>query len=151
MPFSPPVIFPDPGSSAFADIPGGFVSLEEPNDPINPTGTKCCVSLLSRRRTDSLLVNIKPPWPRGVYADPKTAIGRAAWYSFAFLLRVAAAASPGAAPDLATPWGTIQNPWIRLVNLLPTILGRLAYAVDPRRTFGSLRGSSLRIRRGQRA
>lgn len=48
------------------------------------------MSLLSRRRTDSLLVDIKA-WPKGVYADPKTAVGRAGWYSFAFLLRVAAA------------------------------------------------------------
>src|SRR5205085_11685579 len=29
--------------------------------------------------------------PQGVYAGPKTAIGRAAWYSFASRLRVAAA------------------------------------------------------------
>jgi hypothetical protein len=31
-------------------------------------------------------------WPGGVYADPRTVAGRAAWYSFAFLLRTAAAA-----------------------------------------------------------
>jgi DEAD/DEAH box helicase domain-containing protein len=236
----------DPASSDFADIPGAFVSLEEPNDRINPAGPKYCVSLLSRRRTDSLLVDIKPPWPAGVYADPKTAVGRAAWYSFAFLLRVAAAelldadtreldagfrtlprdgrasaqaflcdklengagyctrladpshfasllaqadpalkdsvaakwladghakdcdtscnlclrdfynmpyhglldwrlgldmarlAATGAVPDLASPWGTLQNPWARLVDLLSSILRRLEYDVDTPRTFGSL-------------
>lgn len=30
-------------------------------------------------------------WPAGVYADPRTVSGRAAWYSFAFLIRIAAA------------------------------------------------------------
>jgi hypothetical protein len=30
-------------------------------------------------------------WPAGVYADPRCVSGRAAWYSFAFLLRTAAA------------------------------------------------------------
>jgi ATP-dependent helicase YprA (DUF1998 family) len=237
----------DPASSDFADIPGAFVSLEEATDRINATGTKYCVSLLSRRRTDSLLVDIKPPWPAGIYADPKTAIGRAAWYSFAFLLRVAAAelldadtleldagfrtlprdgrasaqaflcdklengagyctrladpshfasllaqadpgqqdsvaakwladghakdcdtscnlclrdfynmpyhglldwrlgldmarlAATGAVPDLTSPWGSVQNPWTRLVDLLPSLLRRLEYDIDPPRSFGSLR------------
>lgn len=80
----------DNASPDFSDIPRAFVSLGDPADRVMPVGAKFCVSLLSRRRTDSLLVDIKT-WPKGVYADPKTAVGRAAWYSFAFLLRVAAA------------------------------------------------------------
>ncbi|OAD22931.1 DEAD/DEAH box helicase domain-containing protein, partial [Candidatus Thiomargarita nelsonii] len=47
------------------------------------------IALLSRRKTDILLVNIKQ-WPQGVFADPTTIEGRAAWYSFAFWLRIAA-------------------------------------------------------------
>jgi hypothetical protein len=49
------------------------------------------VALLSRRKTDILLVNVRQ-WPAGAIADPTTVEGRAAWYSFAFWLRVAAAA-----------------------------------------------------------
>jgi hypothetical protein len=192
-------------------------------------------------------VDIKPPWPEGVYADPKTAVGRAAWYSFAFLLRVAAAelldadtleldagfrtlprghrasaqaflcdklengagyctrladpsqfanllaqadpeltdsvaakwlaeghakdcdtscnlclrdfynmpyhglldwrlgldmarlATTGAMPDLVSPWGSVQNPWLRLVDILLSILRRLEYEVDPLQMYGRLR------------
>ncbi|NJL03541.1 MAG: DEAD/DEAH box helicase [Chloroflexaceae bacterium] len=49
------------------------------------------VALLSRRMTDVLLVSIND-WPQGVFADPTTVEGRAAWYSFAFWLRLAAGA-----------------------------------------------------------
>jgi hypothetical protein len=49
------------------------------------------VALLSRRRTDVLLAGIRA-WPQGVFADPRTIEGRAAWYSFAFYLRLAAGA-----------------------------------------------------------
>lgn len=49
------------------------------------------VSLLSRRRTDVLLVDMDT-WPEGVAAPPHTHEGKAAWYSFAFLLRAAATA-----------------------------------------------------------
>ena len=44
-----------------------------------------------QRHTDILLVDINE-WPEGVFADPTTVCGRAAWYSFAFVLRMAAAA-----------------------------------------------------------
>ncbi len=47
------------------------------------------IALISRRKTDVLLVDIDR-WPRGVFADPTTVEGRAAWYSFAFWLRIAA-------------------------------------------------------------
>jgi hypothetical protein len=236
----------DSASSDFTEVSGTFASLEEPADRVIPFGVKYCVSLLSRRRTDSLLVDIKT-WPKGVYADPKKSVGRAAWYSFAFLLRVCAAelldadtleldagfralprdgqasaqaflcdklengagyctrlaepphfasllaqtdpevegsvaakwlahaharacdtscnlclrdfynmqyhglldwrlaldmarlASTGAAPDLAHSWGSVQSPWTRLVDLLPGILRRLDYDVDPTQQFGSIR------------
>jgi DEAD/DEAH box helicase domain-containing protein len=49
------------------------------------------VALLSRRHTDVMVADIEK-WPPGVYADPRSVSGRAAWYSFAFLLRAAAAA-----------------------------------------------------------
>ncbi|RKZ56070.1 MAG: DEAD/DEAH box helicase [Candidatus Parabeggiatoa sp. nov. 2] len=49
------------------------------------------IALLSRRKTDILLVNVKK-WPQSVFADPTTIEGRAAWYSFAFWLRIAAGA-----------------------------------------------------------
>jgi len=47
------------------------------------------VSLLSRRRTDVLLVDIDT-WPNGLTALPETDEGKAAWFSFAFMLRSAA-------------------------------------------------------------
>ncbi|MFG0243607.1 MAG: DEAD/DEAH box helicase [Phycisphaerales bacterium JB054] len=55
-----------------------------------PLGDGYRVSLLDRRRTDILLVDL-PSWPAGVYADPRRPEGRAAWYSFGFMLRKAAA------------------------------------------------------------
>jgi hypothetical protein len=52
------------------------------------------VALLSKRHTEVLLVGINE-WPQGMYADPTVSegrtAGRAAWYSFAFWLRTAAA------------------------------------------------------------
>jgi DEAD/DEAH box helicase domain-containing protein len=62
---------------------------DEPN--VAATGTTYRVALLSRRKTDILLVNIDH-WPTGVFAHPTTVEGRAAWYSFAFWLRIAAGA-----------------------------------------------------------
>ena len=49
------------------------------------------IALLSRRHTDVMVADFQE-WPHGIYADPRTVPGRAAWYSFAFLLRTAAAA-----------------------------------------------------------
>ncbi|MCE7948029.1 MAG: DEAD/DEAH box helicase [Chloroflexi bacterium CFX4] len=47
------------------------------------------IALLSKRPTDILLAGINK-FPDGVYADPRTVEGRAAWYSFAFWLRTVA-------------------------------------------------------------
>jgi hypothetical protein len=54
------------------------------------TGDGHRIALLDRRRTDILLIDL-PIWPSGVYADPRRPEGRAAWYSFGFMLRKAAA------------------------------------------------------------
>ncbi|MEN9252965.1 MAG: DUF1998 domain-containing protein, partial [Thermostichales cyanobacterium BF3_bins_165] len=48
------------------------------------------IALLARRKTDVLLVGIQQ-WPQGIFADPTTVTGRAAWYSLAFWLRLSAA------------------------------------------------------------
>jgi hypothetical protein len=58
--------------------------------PVRATGPTYRVALLSRRRTDVLLVDL-PQLPLGVFPDPVSVVGRAAWYSFAFFLRTAAA------------------------------------------------------------
>jgi hypothetical protein len=58
---------------------------------VGVSGDAIRAALVSRRRTDVLLADIDK-WPRGVLADPTTVVGRAAWYSFAFLLRIAAGA-----------------------------------------------------------
>ncbi len=47
-------------------------------------------ALASIKTTDVLVVGISQ-WPQGVYADPRQVAGRAAFYSFGFLLRRAAA------------------------------------------------------------
>lgn len=60
----------------------GFTSE---NDPAHR------IALLSRRHSDVCVIDMTQ-WPQGVLADPTTVQGRAAWYSFAFLLRTAAVA-----------------------------------------------------------
>jgi hypothetical protein len=70
--------------------PGAYAVSSDPNSPIGTSGLAYRVALLSRRKTDILLVNLVQ-WPNGIFANPTTVEGRAAWYSFAFWLRVAAA------------------------------------------------------------
>jgi DEAD/DEAH box helicase domain-containing protein len=60
-------------------------------DRVTVYGNATRVALVSRRKTDILLIDINQ-WPDGVFADPTTVEGRAAWYSFAFWLRTAAGA-----------------------------------------------------------
>ena len=73
-------------SEAYAVDPGpgrnSFVSV---------LGEARTIALLSRRKTDVLLAGLQN-WPTGVFADPLSPVGRAAWYSFAFFLRSSAAA-----------------------------------------------------------
>lgn len=70
--------------------PGAYAVSPEADSPVRTSGQAYRVALLSRRKTDILLVSIEQ-WPSGIFADPKTVEGRAAWYSFAFWLRIAAA------------------------------------------------------------
>lgn len=72
---------------------GGYlvVDLLNPNSPLRGSGDSRKVALLSMRITDTLLVDIGK-LPFGVDPAPQNVEGRAAWYSFAFFLRTAAAA-----------------------------------------------------------
>jgi Lhr-like helicase len=70
--------------------PGAYAVSPDPNSQVGTSGSAYRVALLSRRKTDILLVNLVQ-WPNGIFANPTTVEGRAAWYSFAFWLRVAAA------------------------------------------------------------
>ena len=69
---------------------GAYAIHPGQGSPISVSGAAHQISLLSRRRTDVLLAGLQI-WPPGVFADPKTSVGRAAWYSFAFFLRSSAA------------------------------------------------------------
>lgn len=77
--FKQAVVFDQAKPGAYAAVEGGRVALQ---------GASQQVALLSRRSTDVLLMGINR-WPQGVYADPATVEGRAAWYSLAFWLRTA--------------------------------------------------------------
>jgi Lhr-like helicase len=72
-------------------VPGAYIVEPEDSDRVGGTGGSHRIALLSQRMTDVFLVDI-PQWPEGVFAPPTTVEGRAAWYSFAFFLRMAAAA-----------------------------------------------------------
>jgi hypothetical protein len=71
--------------------PGAYAVEPAPNTGVSVAGPKYRIALLSKRQTDILLVGIAQ-WPQGVFANPTTVEGRAAWFSFAFFLRAAAAA-----------------------------------------------------------
>lgn len=64
---------------------------ESATNRVTGHGNAVRIALLSRRKTDILLIDINQ-WPEGIFADPTTVEGRAAWYSFAFWLRIAAGA-----------------------------------------------------------
>ncbi|NEP57248.1 MAG: DEAD/DEAH box helicase [Symploca sp. SIO2G7] len=68
---------------------GAYAIASEDQENVVTSSNSHRVALISRRKTDVLLVNIDQ-WPTGVVADPTTVEGRAAWYSFAFWLRIAA-------------------------------------------------------------
>ncbi|GAA6621963.1 DEAD/DEAH box helicase [Scytonema sp. NUACC26] len=70
--------------------PGAY-AIATNNDSVRTSGACYRIALLSKRKTDILLVNFNY-WQNGVFAPPTTVEGRAAWYSFAFWLRVAAGA-----------------------------------------------------------
>jgi hypothetical protein len=77
--------------SVFGDQREGlYVVSPRPDTQVRGNGPSYRIALLARRRTDVLLIDVRD-WPEGVFADPQEAEGRAAWYSFAFFLRLAAA------------------------------------------------------------
>jgi len=69
---------------------GAYAVATESDYYVKLAGPSWRIALLARRYTDILLIDIKK-WPVGIFADPTTVEGRAAWYSFAFTLRLAAA------------------------------------------------------------
>ncbi|HEY9694172.1 MAG TPA: DEAD/DEAH box helicase [Oculatellaceae cyanobacterium] len=87
--FQQATVFDQPKTGAYA-VQSHTVPLPGRDQKVNTVDRTYRVALLSRRKTDILLVNIEQ-WPSGVFADPRTVVGRAAWYSFAFWLRIAAA------------------------------------------------------------
>ena len=68
------------------------VSGKEGDGRVKPTGEKSRVALLARKNTDTLTAAVRD-WRPGVFADPRTVVGRGAWASFAFFLRGSAAAT----------------------------------------------------------
>ncbi len=77
---------------------GGYACSEVQGKNVKGIGPTYRIALLSKRRTDVLLVGFQA-WPPGVFADPRTLEGRAALYSFAFWLRAAACAFLDVDPD----------------------------------------------------
>ncbi len=70
--------------------PGAY-AVEPRNDHyVSVAGATYRIALLSRQRTDILLVDMQK-WPDGLFAEPTQVEGRAAWYSLAFFLRIAVA------------------------------------------------------------
>ena len=70
---------------------GAYAVSPDKDSLVSVSGQAYRIALLARRKTDILLVGISN-WSTGIFADPKTIEGRAALYSLAFGLRVAAAA-----------------------------------------------------------
>jgi hypothetical protein len=88
------------GALAVPDYAPGFTNDIDPS---------LRIALLSRRHGDVCLIDMAQ-WPQGVFADPTTVQGRAAWYSFAFLLRTAAVALLDVdVQELAAGFRTIQG------------------------------------------
>ncbi|OQW92707.1 MAG: DEAD/DEAH box helicase [Thiotrichaceae bacterium IS1] len=78
-------------ASVYGKERNGAYAVSTGKDSVSTTGPKYRIALLSRRKTDILLVNIAH-WPAGIAANPTTLEERAAWYSLAFWLRQAAGA-----------------------------------------------------------
>ena len=72
--------------------PGAWTVAPQNDSYVSGSGQSYRIALLSRRRTDILLVGMTK-WPEGIFAFPTEVEGRAAWYSFAFFLQTAAAAA----------------------------------------------------------
>jgi DEAD/DEAH box helicase domain-containing protein len=72
----------------YGDEKNGAYAVATDNDYVNSFGTSYRIALLSQRKTDILLINFNQ-WQEGVFANPTTVEGKAAWYSLAFWLRIA--------------------------------------------------------------
>ncbi|WP_206817582.1 helicase-related protein, partial [Chroococcus sp. FPU101] len=96
-------VYEQPRNGAYA------IAINNPNSPVNPSGNCYRIALLSKRKTDILLVNLNQ-WQLGLFASPTKIEGRAAWYSFVFWLRVAAGAMLDIDPqELQAGLRTIQD------------------------------------------
>ncbi len=71
--------------------PGALAVDVAKDSPLKVEGQPRRIALLAERKTDVLVAGLKA-LPEGVFADPASVTGRAAWYSFAFFLRLAAGA-----------------------------------------------------------
>lgn len=74
------------------NIPGinGQGAYRVKNQDNNEVNGGYRVALLSQKTTDVFLMDMQR-WPKGTFADPREIEGRAAWFSFSFMLRIAAA------------------------------------------------------------
>lgn len=70
---------------------GAYAVAPQKSSKVSVSGLHHRIALLSRRKTDILLVGMAK-WPVGLFASPVEVEGRAAWYSLAFFLQTAAAA-----------------------------------------------------------
>ena len=70
---------------------GAYAVSPQNEQYVSVSGPPHRIALLSRRRTDILLVGMTE-WLQGIFASPTDVEGRAAWYSLAFYLQTAAAA-----------------------------------------------------------
>ena len=71
--------------------PGAYTVAPQDDKYVSGSGASYRIALLSRRKTDILLVSMTK-WSEGLFASPTEVEGRAAWYSLAFFLQTAAAA-----------------------------------------------------------
>ncbi|MGF1574395.1 MAG: DEAD/DEAH box helicase [Cyanophyceae cyanobacterium] len=85
-------------------------SSKDSEKGLSAQGSTYRIALLSRRKTDVLLVGILQ-WPQGIFSDPAKVTGRAAWYSLAFWLRLSAAIYLDIDPsELQAGFRTTQDP-----------------------------------------
>lgn len=80
---------PAVGAYAVLDAPEDENATAPSRDAVRVQGEPKRVALLAQRVTDVMLFDVDQ-WPIGIAADPTTVEGRAAWYSLAFWLRLAA-------------------------------------------------------------
>lgn len=71
--------------------PGALAVDVAKDSPLKVEGQPRRIALLAERKTDVLVADLNA-LPEGVFADPASVTGRAAWYSFAFFLRLGAGA-----------------------------------------------------------